>query len=175
MSKTYRAQVKGQQSRPAKEAIVHGWHIAPNNEKDDASVVQLVSPLGHLGAVVGQGMVSGAHAQAAESAQEETGEDEDVRPRGGLISRGNDVVEEEAAKGEGDGAQEMSPDIDKLIVQVKDGPEGFKIAVGGAAVARVDEVVVAAPVGEFIPQHQQGVLDPVFNILGRLQQRVGSG
>lgn len=101
---TYHAQVKSQQGRIAKEAIVHGWHIAPDNEKHDSSVIQLVSPLGHLGAVVGQGMVRSAHTQAAESAQEETGEDEDVRLGGGLISRGNGIVEKEAAKGERDGA-----------------------------------------------------------------------
>lgn len=101
--------------------------------------------------MVAQGVVSRAHSQAAESAQEEAGKDEHVRLGGGLISRGNDVVQKEAAKGEQDGAQEMSPDVDKLIVQVEDGPEGFLIAVGSAAVACVDEVVVAAPMGEFIP------------------------
>lgn len=65
---TDHAQVKSQQVGIAKEAIVHGWHIAPDNEKDDSGVVQLVSPLGHLRAVVAQGMVGCAHTQTAESA-----------------------------------------------------------------------------------------------------------
>lgn len=159
----------------AKEAIVHGWHIASDNKKDDAGVIQLVSPFGHGRTVVAQGMVSRAHTEAAESTQEETGEDEHVRLGGGLISGRNDMVKEEATESEQESAQQMGPDVDKLIVQVEDGPKRLPVAVGGGAVARVDEVVVAAPVREFIPQHQQGVLDPVFDILGGFQEGVGGG
>lgn len=43
MGETHNGQVNSHQIGPTKEAVVHGRHVAPDNEEDNAYVVKLVS------------------------------------------------------------------------------------------------------------------------------------
>ena len=78
--------------RQTEKAIVQGGHVASDDEEDDAGVVELVAPLGHVLRVVHKRVEGGAHAEAQQGAAEEAGEDEDVGGGGRGVARGDDMV-----------------------------------------------------------------------------------
>lgn len=55
----------------------------------------------------------------------------------------------------------------------EDAAEGQAVAVAGGSVAGVDEGIVLAPVGEFVPRPKQRVFYLAFHILDGVQQGVG--
>lgn len=93
-AKTYQSEVDLQQPGQAVEAVVHRGHVTPHDEAHDARVVELVAPLGHVGRVVADGMVSRAHPEAEEGAGEEAPKDQPVLPVGGGIARRDDGLVE---------------------------------------------------------------------------------
>ena len=76
---THRAQVRHTQHRLATKAIVQRRHMAPHNQCDDSCVIQLISPLRHLPAVIQYNVKRRAHTQAEHCAAKEAREDEHVR------------------------------------------------------------------------------------------------
>lgn len=97
--------------------------------------------------MVRQRVKRGAHAQTSRRAAKEAREDSHVGGLGGLVPRVHHLVNI-SCRGEGDdGAEEVRPDVDGLVVQVEEGAEGVRVGGAGLAVAGADVVVVAAPGG----------------------------
>lgn len=142
--------------RQAEEPVVQRGHVAADDEADDAGVVELVAPFGDSGAMVAEGMVGSAHAEAQGGAGEEAGKGEHVGAAGRRIARRYDAVQGQPGRREGDGAEQVRPDVDRLVVQGPDGPERGSIAVAVGPVPRADELVVAPPVRQVVPEHEQG-------------------
>lgn len=170
---THSTQIHSQQEPVAEEAIVQRGHITTHNQEDNARVVELVPPHGHRGRVVGQRVKGGAHAEAAESAREEAGKDEQVRARGRLVARGDQGVQQGAAQGEGHRAEQVGPDVDALVVQVPEAGQRRAEAVARLPVAAEDEGVVAPPGRELVPEQEQRRLHLGFNLLGGREERLG--
>lgn len=173
--RTYRAEVDLHQVSVAEEAVVQSRHVATDDEEHDARVIQLVAPFRDLRGMVAEGMVSGGHAETGHGASEEAGEDEEVGGRCGLIAGGDDGVQERPAKEEGDGAEEVGPDVDGLVMEVAQAFEGAEVGVRVWAVAGDDEGVVAAPVGKVVPEDEEGALDFVFEGCGFVFYRLENG
>lgn len=95
---TDRRQVHLHQAWQAVKPIIHGRDIAPKDQADDASVVELVAPFCHTRRVVAEGMIGSAHAKARERTGEETPKDEPVRSRGGGVPGCDVGLEEEIGK-----------------------------------------------------------------------------
>jgi hypothetical protein len=155
-AKTHQSKVKLHESRLAKEAIIQRGHITPHNQRHDARVIQFVPPPCHGLAVVRQGVIRGAHAQAADGAAKEARQGELICARGRRVPRLHDGPAVKAGAYGDEGGDEVGPDVDGLVVQVEEGAEG--VGVGGAlvAVAGEDVVVVAAPGGEVVPEDEEG-------------------
>lgn len=69
-------------------------------------------------------------------------------------------------RGDGyDGAGEMRPDVDGLVVQVKEGPGGLGVGWADGPVAGEDEGVVTAPGGEIVPEQEEFLLDFLLGVL----------
>lgn len=79
------------------------------------------------------------------------------------------MIEPSADDGESKGAEEMGPDVDELVVDVEEGGEGAAVAVAVGAVPGHDEVVVAPPRRQVVPEHQQLRRDLMLNVLSCLQ------
>lgn len=113
----------------AEEAVVQSRHVAADDEEHDARVIQLVAPFRDFGGVVAEGVVGGGHAETGHGAGEEAGEDEEVGGRCGLIAGGDDGVQERPAEEEGDGTEEVGPDVDGLVVEIAQAFEGAEVGV----------------------------------------------
>lgn len=104
-----------------------------------------------------------AQAQTQERACKEAAKDEDVSPGSTRVARRNEFLVEveggRAEAGKQDGAGEVRPDVDGLVVQGEDGREGASVAVACRPVARHDKGIVTAPIVEVIPSEQEGGLD----------------
>lgn len=120
-------------------------------------------------------MVRGAHAQAQEGTAKETREDKHVRRRGRRVPRRNGRLEKTQGRDpqpyKDDGAEEVRPDVDRLVVHGKHRGEGVAVAIAGGAVSRGDEGVVAAPVGQFVPGEEQGVFNLLFHCFNGVEKR----
>ena len=103
----------------AEEAVIESRHIAPHNQGDDARVIQLVAPFCNFRAMIRQGVIRGAHAEADDATPQEARKDEDIRRRSRLIARTNDEVQVGCGKNGDDCTGEMRPDVDGLVVQVQ--------------------------------------------------------
>lgn len=136
----------------AEEAIVECRYIAADDEQDDAAVVELVSPARDSLTVAGQRMVGGTHPQADDGATEEGCEDEDVGLASGLIAGMDHGIQVQRAGQGGEGAEQMRPDINGLIVKMAQGEEGVPVGWLGSSVSGHDESVVTAPRREVIPE-----------------------
>lgn len=55
-------------------------------------------------------------------------------------------------------AQEVRPDVDGFVVQVEERAEGVDVGGADLAVPGVDEGVVTAPLGQFVPDLEKAVL-----------------
>lgn len=168
-------QINRQELRRAGKSVVNRWNITPNNEKDDAGIVELVPKLGDIGRVIADGVVCSTHAQTQESTGEETRPNEQVGFRSSAIPRNNDGVEEDAGDSEAEGAEEMRPDVDALVVQVAQALEGAPVAVAGGPVAAQDVGVVSTPWLQLIPDLEEGFLDFGFDLFGGVDYGLGRG
>lgn len=162
MSETYRCEVKLEQRRMAIKAVIHGRHITAHNKKHNARIIQLIPPLGDLGRMVAHGVVRGAHPQTRDGAGEKAPKDNHVGIARRLVARRDDGVQNRARNHEGDGAEEVGPDVDGLIVQIPQRAEGGAVGIGVGAVARDDELIVAAPGGQVVPEDEEGLFDFAF-------------
>lgn len=110
--KTYRSQIHRQLPRLAPKPIPQRRHVTPHYQENDAGVVELVPPLGHLVRVVANRMVRRAHPQAQEGAREKAGKHQDVG-RGGGVKAGVDQAIQVCGQNDGkEGAEEVRPDVD---------------------------------------------------------------
>lgn len=125
--------------------------------------------------MITQRMIRRTHPQTQNRPAKEARKDQDIRLARRLVPRLDDMVQIQRAGDEDEGAEEVRPDVDGLVVQVEEGLEG--VGVGGArlAVARGDEGVVAAPGGEVVPEDEEAVLELVLEGLGGGEEGVGGG
>lgn len=72
-----------------------------------------------------------------------------------------------------DGAGKMRPDVDKLVVQVKERAGRLGVGRADGPVAGEDEGVVAAPGGEVVPEQEELLLDFLLGLLDGGEQGVG--
>lgn len=129
----------------AEQAIIESRHVAPDDQEDDSRVIQLISPLCDGGRVVAQRVEGRTHAEAKKGAAEEAGEDDDVRIRGRPIAGRNDKVQEDTADGKGQGAQQVRPDVNGLVVQGGESGKRDAVAVARRAVPAPDKGIVSPP------------------------------
>lgn len=166
MDRTYYGHVKFEQVGVAEEAVVQSRHVAPYNERHDTRVVELITPASNHFAVIQDGVKGGAHAETDDISTKVAGKGEDVGSVGGAVPRADNGVYVCGADDGSDGAEQMRPDVDKLIVDVEERAPAVGVGAADLAVARVDEAVVAAPGGQVIPEEEQRVLDLVLDGLG---------
>lgn len=95
--------------------------------------------------MVRDGVECSTHAEAEHGAGEETRKHQHVGAIGGRVPRRDDVVQPSAHGWEGEGAQEVRPNVDGFVVYVEERGEGPPIAVALGAVPRFDKVVIAPP------------------------------
>lgn len=159
----------------AEEAVIQRRHIASHNQCHDARVIELVPPLGDLLAVIRQGVIRSAHAQTHDGTPKEARKDEHVGRIGGLIARANNDVDVQGRENGDDGAGEVRPDVDGLVVQVEERAGGLGVGGADGAVAGADEGVVAAPGGEVVPEEEELLLDFAFGLLDGREEGFGDG
>jgi hypothetical protein len=104
-------------------------------------------------------MKRGTHTQTHHGASKEACKDEDISATGTRVSRSNNSVNVGCTSEEDYGAEEVRPDVDRLIVHVEERTERMGVGVLGLTIAREDKGIVATPVGEVVPQKEQRVLD----------------
>jgi hypothetical protein len=92
-----------------------------------------------------------AHAKAQHCATNKACEDEHVRWRNKIVARADDAVQVERASDSCYGTEEVRPDVDGFVMQIKEGPKRVQVGRTDLTIARVNESVVAAPGGEVAP------------------------
>lgn len=177
--KTHPSEIHLHQVRQTVKAIVQRRHVTAHDQEDDTGVVELVSPLGNVRAVVAERVERGAHAQAAERAREETREREYVRLGGAGVAGQDDRLEEvqrgEPRRGEGEGAEEVRPDVHRLVMQGEERGQRAQVAVARGSVTGGDVGVVTPPLLEVVPGQKSGGLDLLLNGLCRVQDGFSGG
>ncbi len=126
--------------------------------------------------MINERMERGAHAQTHHRAAKEARKSADIRARGKGIALTHDAIQAPQRDAHGDdGAEEVRPDVDGLVVQVEEGAQGVRVRAADGPVARADEGVVAAPGGQVVPQVEEGVLGFLLEGLDSVDDGVRRG
>lgn len=126
-------------------------------------------------AVVQHRVKGGAHAEAYDGAAKEARKGGHVFGCGALVPRVDDGIQIRGARDRRQGAEEVRPDVDRLVVDVEEGAGAVGVGAADLAVAGVDERIVAAPGGEVVPELEEAVLDLVLDGLGGAEGCAGEG
>lgn len=159
----------------AEKAVIQRRHITSHNQRHDARIIKLVPPLGNLLAMIRQGVIRSTHAQTHDGTPKEARKDEHIRRISRLIARANNHIDVYCSEDGDDGAGEMRPDVDGLVVQVEERAGGLGVGGADGAVAGADEGVVAAPGGEVVPEEEELLLDFALGLFDCCEEGFGDG
>lgn len=162
---TYHAPVQLLQMRMAVKAIIDTWDEASRDQGDDSDVVEFVSEPCYGVRVVLNGVVGCTHSQAYGCSSEETCECVDVCLLDGVVSWYDGEVEYYPQNREADGGNQMTEDVDGLIMQVSQARIALLNRVRLRSVPRDDKVIILLPCREVIPRHDQRILHFLLDIV----------
>lgn len=80
------------------------------------------------------------------------------------------MIQPSPYSGKEDGAEEMRPDVNEIVMDVEDRGEGPPVAVAVRTVSRDDVMVIAPPGRQVVPQHKQRRGDLLLYVPGGLYE-----